>query len=706
MSRSIINTGMKSAAQAADFLISEVRKTGEANIKVAGEHMVRKLAALLLVALVTGSLSCAGQSLRSGTTPSDGKGPEQPGQVGLPALASLRGGSDVIKGDVFAPVLSHGSFNSQLGLVLDPSVLREDGDGPKTAFAIYQLPIDSQTVAVTVRMSSDYKVPNYVALGDQQNERWDLSMGKYYGTFTILLDTLPGGRQRWLNSDSLLTIGLVMHGTSGRNTISSLEMIKTADVTNLAATVDRYDGIKLSWTLPEELDAIRIDRRLKDSGDDWQLMTPDSLDYLTTSYLDPTASPPLPYEYRVSTGLQVTTATGQVACWSPGVVVEGVRSGIVVDGGLSKPTSYVPANLYKYMSFFYQSEDQPSEVKAIKSESYPPANGWSLLNSDAGMGTSQISGLEGLDLPFNLHQNELVNAPFTTLGFSRSDGTYMQLVTATQSGLISFDEPFKVLPSGSHFFGFVELPRSLGAIYWNEGTQQLEMLQSWDEVGTDWRQDNEMPSGWHVLDPRKPDGPIYMESKFAEPHVCYRDAATGNLVVKVLSGSWVDEAPAGITGFRPEIRQVMSENLLPGKSLFWIPDDRTTVDLLIQGFPGEWMPETHQRLNAAAAGEAGEVTEFDVRTGGTPSWDNYLVFIQGGHAYLLHSGASNLAAWSSPILIDGTGTCSNIKLLVVGSADDFSYKLFATYLLEDGQGHSQICFRDMGVLKQESIPNK
>ncbi|MCC7476888.1 hypothetical protein IT575_00390 [bacterium] len=625
--------------------------------------------------------------------------------MGLPELASIKGRSDINKADVYAPVASIGTLNTQTGLSLSPSTVNPEEGDSATAYAIYNLPIDASTVAVVVRMSSDYKVPNYVVMGDYQNLRWDFGIGKYYGTFTILLDTLPGGRQRWINSENMLTLGLVMHGNTGRNSINALEIVRTADVTDLSATIDRYDGIKLSWTLPEDLDAIKVERRAASSSDPWELLTPESLDYLTVKYMDTSAQPPLPYEYRVSTGLMVTTATGQVACWSPGVTTTGQRSGIVVDGGLNKPTSYIPANLYKYMSFFYQTEDTPSEVQAIKSDSYPPANGWAFLDSTAGIGTSELSGIEGLGLPFNLHQNEMVNAPFTTLGFSKADGTYMQLITATQSGLVSFDEPFKMLPADSHFFGFVELPRSLGAVYWDETQQQLEMLQSWDEIGTDWRQENEMPASWHVIDTRKPDGPIYMESKIAEPHISYRDAATGALVCKFLSGSWQDEAPVGLKGFRPEIRQVMSESLLPGKALFWIPEDRSSVDMLIQSFPGDWMPETHVQLNAANAGEAGEITEFDVYTGGVPSWDNYLVFIQGGHAYLLHSGASNLSAWSSPILIDGGGTCSNLKLIVVGSADDFSFKLFATYLLEDGLGHSQICFRDMGVLKQESIPS-
>jgi hypothetical protein len=70
---------------------------------------------------------------------------------------------------------------------------------------------------------------------------------------------------------------------------------------------------------------------------------------------------------------------------------------------------------------------------------------------------------------------------------------------------------------------------------------------------------------------------------------------------------------------------------------------------------------------------------------------------------VMFSDSAGFTAWCDPILVDDSGTCRGLNVILIGSdAQNTSY-LFATYLADGTDGETQINYRDLKLIKSEQF---
>jgi hypothetical protein len=667
--------------------------------------MVQARIALLFIVLacLAACSQDAGQQMDSAARTAPVSTPDVPA-AGLPSLAELAKRPSLANAfNVTSPLKSYGASPGVGGLDLSLDSVATDGE-KAIAYAVYMVSgLTANEVALRSRVTSDFKAANQIALANWDTGKWDFSQGAFFGGFTFAFDDFPGGRDPYIDGNGNFAIAFVMLGASGLNTIQELEIDSTADPNDVLASDDRYDGVKVTWQSPEGSDGIQISRRPQGSSDPWTVVTAEPLPPTDDVFLDTASLLPVNYDYKVQSGVKINLMTGTRWFWGAGLLDSGMRSGIIIDGEAGEPLESQPANLYNYMSFFLRSEDSPSAVSGLRSTTFPPQNGWAALPSgDPGIGAVDISSDIGMGTPFGLHQHQSINVKLVTFGFSKSDGTYSQVATITEDGAVSFEAPVKPLPAGTSFLEYCDLPRAIGALYWDPAEQEVKMLESWDESGRQWRDESDMPASWITVSDEEPDGPIFQESRYGLPLVAFR-AVSGEVIVKELDGGWVDETPGGLIGFAPHIWRVSLGSHVEGLALSWLNASRDTINVITRNFSGDWNIAGMQGVGGVEGG--GPIQDFKIHAEGAPSIDNYLVFLQDGNVYLRQTSSTNLTGWGAPVPVDTSGGCSNLDLVIVGSDESFNYRVFATYLVQDTLGRNFIAFRDIKQVYQEQTGN-
>ncbi|MCH7472428.1 hypothetical protein IIA79_05695 [bacterium] len=127
--------------------------------------------------------------------------------------------------------------------------------------------------------------------------------------------------------------------------------------------------------------------------------------------------------------------------------------------------------------------------------------------------------------------------------------------------------------------------------------------------------------------------------------------------------------------------------------MFYISEDGRSLNLLRQDVWQEWLIGETQVL-ASADGEE-TITEFAVHTLGQVSYSNYVVYSLNGNLYLLYCGNPSFDDWQQSILIDDSGDCRSLEIILIGSDAEFSSFIFVTYISDDEEGVPRINFRDL-----------
>jgi hypothetical protein len=130
--------------------------------------------------------------------------------------------------------------------------------------------------------------------------------------------------------------------------------------------------------------------------------------------------------------------------------------------------------------------------------------------------------------------------------------------------------------------------------------------------------------------------------------------------------------------------------------LFFVDEAGERIRLLREDQVRQWA--TDDILDIVAAEPGQQITEFDVYLPAILSQSNYLAYILDGCVYLSFANFSALEEWKTPELVDDAGDCRQLKIIRIGSDEEYNFNLFATYISDDDQGVPRLNFRDLRQL--------
>jgi len=138
--------------------------------------------------------------------------------------------------------------------------------------------------------------------------------------------------------------------------------------------------------------------------------------------------------------------------------------------------------------------------------------------------------------------------------------------------------------------------------------------------------------------------------------------------------------------------------LLNGLGLFYVDETGQTLRLLRRDFFAEWLMGDIQDLVAVTENQ--QIQSFDVFVASNRlSEANYLVYCVDGVVTLLFSHSPSLEQWHSPVVIDASGVCRDVHIIPIGADENWAYELYVTYIKDDIEGNSQLCFQDLKFYK-------
>jgi hypothetical protein len=439
----------------------------------------------------------------------------------------------------------------------------------------------------------------------------------------------------------------------------------------------------------------------------WDLLTPEPLPRYTVGYMDTSGEPGVEYEYRVQFGIQLDVKGTLTWFYGEGSTDRGRRLGSVLGETATGVTAQWPVNLRNYLSFFYLSEEPNAPLEAVRSETYPPLQSWQFYapGEDNFGPTSLMPSLDGIGEPFAAHQNSTTNNPLVSMGFTTSEGVFAQVAEVAVDGTVAFDAPVNIRPgeTGIHFIGFTQIPRHLMALMWNGNASRLEMMQTFDDFGREWFVFDPEQAPWQIVSTKRPIGRVDYHNIGVPIYVSFCDSSNNKATIIYLDNGWHDLSPNLSIGPGPRYHSLLVDGLVPGGGLVYLTPDGQKLKVARRSQISGWkLLEADQSLIAQSA-DGQPITEFDVYTAGDVSYDNFAAFIQGGQLYMSHCEDAGFTTWTPPYLVDPAPDCRNLHILLVGTDEEFTTYIFATYIKDDEQGVARLNFRDLKIAYQDSL---
>jgi hypothetical protein len=594
---------------------------------------------------------------------------------------------------------------TSLVLTYDPDVQSEPPEPVRPvppAFAVYTLSSGGDPVAaLEVRVSADNDVNYWLAFFDWQRQVWDFSPGTFPDTAQVDPDSFGPGCEHYVSSENAIAVAIVLHDATAPLTIQYLKLTTNAEVTELTASTDRWDGIMLTWSADDDARAFRVYSRPSDAPEEpWQLLTLEPLGMHAHQYFDSRAEGGVFVDYRVTTGIQPAIYGMPTWHWSPGVTISGKRWPDSLDqqlGGADPVAAYFPANMYNRLSFFYIPADSPQTVEGVSNTEYPPGGSWTVFGAGVvGNGQLELIAENEWPPPFDLRMSATHNNQAITLSYTTINGTYAQIVTNTPEGGATWNDPVMVRPPGQYLLGILSLPKQLAVVTWNSELSRIELRDSIDMYGQYWYEFDPDHIPRQVVGSRRPAGQVELRLLSSGERVTFIEAGTSEIVCYEFKGVWINDSPGITAAAGPTVRIALNGSSLQGIALAYLAPDSTRVKLVRRSGGGTWLIYEKEDIVIAKGGAT--ISEYKLLTADDVSYNNYIVYVIDGQLFMRHTGYAQLLYWSEPILIDDAGGIHELDVIKVGTGDDWSTIDFVTYLSADESGIDRINYRNLGAL--------
>lgn len=569
------------------------------------------------------------------------------------------------------------------------------------AFAVYTLSSGGDPVAaLEVRVSAGNQAHYWLAFYDWQRQVWDFRPGTFPDTAQIDPDSYGPGCDHFMSPDNAIAVAIVLQDATAPLAIQYLKLTTIAEVTELTASTDRWDGILLTWSADDDARAFRVYSRPSDSPEEpWQLLTLELLGMYAHQYFDSSVEGGVLHDYLVTTGLQPAIYGMPTWHWSPGATVTGKRRPDSLDqlGEADPVAAYYPANMYNRLSFFYIPACSPQTVEGVSNTEYPPGGNWTLFGAGiVGSGELELIAENEWPPPFDLRMSATHNNQALTLAYSTDDGTYAQIVTNTLDGGAAWDEPVMVRPAGQYLLGILSLSKQLAVVTWNSDLGRIELRDSIDMYGQYWYEFDPDHIPRQVVGSRHPTGQVELRQLSSGERVTFVEALTSEIVSYEFKGEWVDDSPGITAAACPTVRIALNGSSLQGIALAYLAPDNKRIKLVRRNGGGIWL--IYEKEDIVIAKDGATISEFKLLTGDDVSYNNYIVYVVDGKLFMRYTGYAQLLDWCAPILIDDAGDIHEINVIKVGTGDDWSTIDFVTYLSADESGVDRINYRNLGAL--------
>lgn len=594
---------------------------------------------------------------------------------------------------------------TSLVLTFDPDV---QADPPEPAlpvppaFAVYMLSSGGNPVAaLEVRVSAGNQVRYWLALYDWQRQVWDFAPGTFPDTAQIDPDSFGPGCEHFVSPENAMAVAIVLHDPTAPLTIQYLKLTTNAEVTELTASIDRWDGVLLTWSADDDARAFRVYSRLSDAPETpWQLLTLEPLGMHAHQYFDSSAEGGVLVDYRVTTGIQPAIYGMPTWHWSPGVTISGKRWPDSLDqqlGGADPVAAYFPANMYNRLSFFYIPADSPQTVEGVSNTDYPPCGSWTVFGAGVvGDGQLELIAENEWPPPFDVRMSTTHNNQALTLAYSTTDGTYAQIVANTPEGDATWNDPVLVRSPGQYLLGILGLPKQLALVTWNCDLSRIELRDSIDMYGQYWYEFDPDHIPRQVVGSRRPNGQVELRRLSTGERVTFIEAGTSEIVSYEFKSAWLDDSPGITAAASPTVRIALNGSSLQGIVLAYLAPDSKRIKLVRRSGGGTWLIYEKEDIVIAKGGAT--ISEYKLLTADDVSYDNYIVYVIDGQLFMRYTGYAQLLNWSEPILVDDAGDIHDIDVIKVGTGDDWSTIDFVTYLSADESGIDRINYRNLGAL--------
>jgi hypothetical protein len=567
-------------------------------------------------------------------------------------------------------------------------------------FAVYAFSQPPQTTAaVTLRFSSNYQNPVWLACANWERDTWDLSPSSFFSNAGYSFGDDPQGISRFISPAGMLAVAVLIPSPNYAVHLQSVDLMIPDTLTGLTASDDRWDGILLNWDQSDDCDGYMILRRTleQDGPGPWAKLIEDPISRFTSEYMDQNTEGIFDYEYSVQKVYRLFIGNTERLYYGPGALDIGHRQVTSAVAGPLMPVAYWPTSFYNRFALFWTPYNGPG-IRGIANNSYPVDNNWNAVNYLGGAPDLELLQEDGLAPAFGLIEGQELNNTVITIGYSTADGLFTQVGDITSDGAAEWSEPVKVRDAGSYFLGFLQLPRRLGALSWNLELQRMELVDSIDLHGRYWYEFQPEDFPWMLVDDRQPAGPVDCSYFIAGEIVSFMDVATNQLVIlEHGNNQWFDLSPGVACSPGAKVVWLTSPGYPSSLSVVYIDDQHRRLRLARTRYTGEWLLNEIEDLFIAKGSE--QLGEFALFTTGESSYMNYLVYTVNGQLFMMYSNHPGLQLMGSPQLVDDSTDVAGLKLLRVGTPPGgYSSSVLATYFSEDQDGVTRLNFRDLQML--------
>jgi hypothetical protein len=580
----------------------------------------------------------------------------------------------------------------------------QDGQAPKFAYAVYRFAkVNAPVVGLNITTSSHNVSPMWIALPDASFTRWTYPFEPEFSSAELWNSMTGVDLSQRVSTQQDLLVAVILADDKEDITIYNLELVFLSDVSECTASSNLDDQIHLEWKNPSRSIATLIYRRpIGAEHDAWQQVTPEYLESYVTSYTDFGIELGIEYEYCVRSAFGPRLDFDH-CCWSSGPLVKGrtlISSIEFPNIALIEVDSIETVNWFNHLGIIGKRSNPSTDIFAMSTLSFPPGSQWKTYTTEDGLDDVQLAANPATAKAITTFMFTTDNNPYITLCYSTDNGMYSQVAEIDQFNNVSWCDPQEIRQGSHQIIGCFQMSRRIGLLTWNTQNEQLEIYDSSDQIGRHWFDIDELNWDWRILPGQPPAGALDSIYTSSGEILCYTESSTDQIKVFAMGTSdWLDQSPGIIASPGPKICDVMMPYLIPGTGLFYITEDRTSVKLARREFFDPWQLDSQIEIRAKAA--PGSITNIAIFCQSQFATRNYVAYIEAGNVYYCLCNSWELSSWSEPILVDDSGTCENIRLIRIGSDEEYHYGLYLTYFTREDDQTMRFHFR---VVDNRFIP--
>lgn len=609
--------------------------------------------------------------------------------------------SNTATGSAF--IAANGTKISNTSAVMDLTYIptEESESIPEFCYAIYRFSkLDDDVIGLKIHMNSHNISPAWIAFANEKTGRWEYPVESELSSVEIWKTIDNFDFAKYKNSDDEITLAVILADDQESITIYDLEFITASEVKSFTASYNLDNGVKLNWKAGNSCYGFMIYRRLIDSDDEWDQIIDKPLSRYETSFFDETAEQGKEYVYRINCAYGPYSNEDHWI-WSEGMLVAGRR--LIFTSPLEVSEGSVlqiePVNWYNQLGFIGVDKTNNTMI-AYQSESFLPDAKWHWHNAGSGIAGKVVSWQENLTQPYTIYPSSQQDNLVMTCCYSENNNVYSLVGWIDTAGEISWLDPVLVREGSYQVIHCFKMSRRIGLILWNIDEQLLEVSDSMDMYGRLWFDIEEWPWEWRSMEAEPPHGPVCSEYSMAGELVCYMGETSGTTkVYTIVNGDWGDYSPNIPCAPGPLYVELVTDAIVPSSGVIYLTPERDSIHIVRRQFVDEWgvIPE----VVVYTSDGSNEISEFAEYCPASYSGLNYIAWIEGGNVNCITNNYWSLEYWFNPVVLDDSGTCSNLDIIRIGSDDNYSYAVYATFLSEDAEGNTQFNFR---LLDNRFIP--